>query len=287
MDALLFQVIRLLPRRQLTRALGALAAKRVPAFARAGLYNAFSAAVGAQPAEAEAAIDSYESFDAFFTRRLKPGLRPWTAPADGVGMPCDGRLDQIGRVRDGKMIQAKGMEFGPQGLLGTELPVSWANDAWFVTIYLSPADYHRVHMPVTGAVTELRRMGGELWPVNALSVRQVDRLFEVNERLSAQFTLSDGRRAAMVMVAATVVGGIGLAPPLPPTEGAGAVWSGTASPVHLAANDEFGTFHIGSTVVMLFEDAEQAWEPAAGAEVGAKVRLGAPLFQRRSGGERA
>lgn len=282
MDALLFQAIRLLPRRQLTRALGALAAKQVPAFARAGLYGAFSSAVGANPAEAEAPLASYPSFDAFFTRKLKPGIRPWTAAADGVGMPCDGRLDQIGRVRDGKMIQAKGMSFGPEGLLGTEHPVAWANDAWFVTIYLSPADYHRVHMPVAGAVSELRRMGGELWPVNALSVRQVDRLFEVNERLSAQFTLADGRRAAMVMVAATVVGGISLAPPLPPTEGAGAVWEAGGSPVQLAANDEFGTFHIGSTVVMLFEDADQSWEPAPGAEVGAKVRLGAPLFQRRA-----
>lgn len=283
MDALLFQAIRLLPRRQVTRALGALAARRVPAVARGAIYRAFSAAVGAQPGEAAGALDSYESFDAFFTRRLKPGLRPWLAPEDGIGMPCDGRLDQIGRVRDGKMIQAKGMEFAPQGLLGTEEPLAWTNDAWFVTIYLSPADYHRVHMPVGGAVTELRRMGGELWPVNALSVRQVDRLFEVNERLSAQFTMADGRRAAMVMVAATVVGGISLAQPLPPTEGAGAVWSNPGAPVALAANDEFGTFHIGSTVVMLFEDAEQAWEPAIGAEVGSKVRLGAPLFQPRVG----
>lgn len=284
MDAVLFQAIRLLPRRQLTRALGALAAKQVPEFARAGLYGAFSSAVGANPAEAESPMENYPTFDAFFTRKLKPGLRPWIAATDGVGMPCDGRLDQLGRVRDGKLIQAKGMEFGPQGLLGTELPVPWANDAWFVTIYLSPADYHRVHMPVAGSVSELRRMGGELWPVNALSVRQVDRLFEVNERVSAQFVLDDGRRAAMVMVAATVVGGIGLAPPLPPTEGEGAVWTASESPVRLEANDEFGTFHIGSTVVMLFEDADQVWEPAPGAEVGAKVRLGAPLFRRRAGG---
>jgi phosphatidylserine decarboxylase len=126
-------------------------------------------------------------------------------------------------------------------------------------------------------------MGGELWPVNALSVGQVDRLFEVNERLSAQFTMADGRRAAMVMVAATVVGGIGLAPPLPPVADAGAVWHEPAAPIALAANDEFGTFHIGSTVVMMFEDAEQRWVPAPGAVVGNKVRLGEPLFRVRAG----
>lgn len=282
MDAVLFQAIRLLPRRQVTRLLGRLAAAKVAPAARATLYGAFAAAVGAKPEEAESPMASYDSFDAFFTRRLKPGLRPWEASEQGAGMPCDGRLDQLGRVRGGKLIQAKGMEFGPQGLLGTEIPVSWANDAWFVTIYLSPADYHRVHMPVAGQVTELRRMGGELWPVNALSVGQVDRLFEVNERLSAQFTMPDGRRAAMVMVAATVVGGIGLAPPLPPVEGAGAIWKSPDAPVSLHANDEFGTFHIGSTVVMMFEDAEQLWEPAPGAVVGEKVRLGEPLFRLRA-----
>jgi phosphatidylserine decarboxylase len=282
MDSVLFQAIRLLPRRQLTRLLGSLAAMQVPAAARATLYGAFASAVGAKPEEAESPMASYDSFDAFFTRRLKPGLRPWSAAEQGAGMPCDGRLDQLGRVRDGKLIQAKGMEFGPQGLLGTENPIPWANDAWFVTIYLSPADYHRVHMPASGRVTELRRMGGELWPVNALSVRQVDRLFEVNERLSAQFTLADGRRAAMVMVAATVVGGIGLAPPLPPVEGAGAIWQSPDAPISLGANDEFGTFHIGSTVVMMFEDAEQLWEPAPGAVVGEKVRLGEPLFRLRA-----
>ncbi len=282
MDGVRFQAIRLLPRRRLTRLLGRLAAMKVAPAARATLYGAFAAAVGAKPEEAESPMASYDSFDAFFTRRLKPGLRPWSAADDGAGMPCDGRLDQLGRVRDGKLIQAKGMEFGPQGLLGTDIPLSWANDAWFVTIYLSPADYHRVHMPVAGQVTELRRMGGELWPVNALSVRQVDRLFEVNERLSAQFTMPDGRRAAMVMVAATVVGGIGLAPPLPPVEGAGAVWHASDAPISLGPNDEFGTFHIGSTVVMMFEDAEQRWEPAPGAVVGEKVRLGEPLFRLRA-----
>ena len=282
MDAVLFQAIRLLPRRQLTRLLGSLAAMKVAPAARATLYGAFALAVGAKPEEAESPMASYDCFDAFFTRRLKAGLRPWSAPEDGVGMPCDGRLDQLGRVRDGKLIQAKGMEFGPQGLLGTEEAIPWANDAWFVTVYLSPADYHRVHMPASGGITELRRMGGELWPVNALSVRQVDRLFEVNERLSAQFTMADGRRAAMVMVAATVVGGIGLAPPLPPVEGAGAIWKSPDAPVALNANDEFGTFHIGSTVVMMFEDAEQLWEPAPGAVVGEKVRLGEPLFRLRA-----
>jgi len=282
MDGVLFQAIRLLPRRQLTRALGRLAAMKVATAARATLYGAFAAAVGAKPEEAESPMASYDSFDAFFTRRLKPGLRPWAASELGAGMPCDGRLDQLGRIRDGKLIQAKGMEFGPEGLLGTVEAIPWANDAWFVTIYLSPADYHRVHMPVAGQVTELRRMGGELWPVNALSVRQVERLFEVNERLSAQFTMADGRRAAMVMVAATVVGGIGLAPPLPPVEGAGAIWKSTDAPISLGANDEFGTFHIGSTVVMMFEDAEQRWEPAPGAVVGEKVQLGQPLFRLRA-----
>lgn len=281
MDDLLFQAIRLLPRRGLTRALGNLAAREVPAFARPGLYGAFSSAVGARPEEAESPMEAYPTFDAFFTRRLKAGLRPWSAPEDGAGMPCDGRLDQIGRVRDGRMIQAKGMDFGPAGLLGVDDGLSWAQDAWFATIYLSPADYHRVHMPAAGRMTEIRRMGGELWPVNALSVRQVERLFEVNERVAAQFTLSDGRHAAMVMVAATVVGGIGLAPPLPPVEGAGAIWQSGDAEVSLSANDEFGTFHIGSTVVMLFEDADGQWEPATRAEVGTKVRLGEPLFVRK------
>jgi phosphatidylserine decarboxylase len=86
----------------------------------------------------------------------------------------------------------------------------------------------------------------------------------------------------MVMVAATVVGGIGLAPPLPPVEGAGAIWQSPDAPISLGANDEFGTFHIGSTVVMMFEDAEQLWEPAPGAVVGEKVRLGEPLFRLRA-----
>jgi phosphatidylserine decarboxylase len=281
-DKLLLQAVRVLPRHGVTRLLGTAASWQLPVAAREPVYRTFANAFGADVDEAEYDLKAYPSFNEFFSRRLRLGLRPWMAAGDEVAMPADGRLDQFGRASEGRLIQAKGIDYRAEALLGVAEDLAWTRDAWFATIYLSPADYHRVHVPCDASFHEIRRTGGELWPVNNISVPNVDGLFVVNERVAAQFQFRDGRRGALVMVAATIVGGIELAAALPSVAGAGAVWqAGAAEPrIRLDAGAEFGRFLLGSTAVLLIEDPKGEFTPAPDAVAGASVRLGQPLLLR-------
>lgn len=254
--------------------MGHAASLRVPRPLREPLYGAFVAVTGARGEEAERPLSEYDTFNALFTRKLRDGARPWSDAS--WSMPADGRLADVQRVRDGVLIQAKGIEYTLAALLGDEERAGELSGALAATIYLSPADYHRVHVPANVTFDRILHVGGELWPVNATSVARVDGLFARNERAVACFTSADGRRGAMVMVAATVVGGIELACDDVDlsTRHRGderAHWDVTWQ---AEAGEWFGTFHLGSTVVLVVEGdtLRSACEP------GGAVRVGQPLF---------
>lgn len=264
-DKAFMSLIRVLPRQLLTAGAGKLAELPVPEPLRKPIYGGFAKAVGANLEEAAADVSTFATFNAFFTRALLDGLRPWLPRGDAWGVPADGKLSVVGRIRRGEMIQAKGIDYSVEDFLGEDA-AAWEG-ARYATIYLSPADYHRVHWPVSGEVTAIRSMGGDLWPVNDASVKYVNGLFIENERTVTRMRDSAGREAAVIMVGATVVGGIELC----------VHDASEQAPVRVRANDEHGRFHLGSTVVLVVQDQDKPLENCH-IPVGSAVRLGEILW---------
>ena len=227
--------------------------------------------------EAARPVEAYASFNDFFTRELKEGARPLADAGKYVLSPADGAVSQIGRIEDGRIIQAKGRNFTTTQLLGGDAELASRYDGGsFATIYLSPKDYHRVHMPAAGELLGTVYVPGDLFSVNTVTAENVDDLFARNERLACLF---DGPRGsfASVMVGAMIVAGIET------------VWGGREE-AHarrvrsstfaygeriFAAGDEMGRFFLGSTVVLLFEPGRVEWDAAL--RPGEAVRMGAAI----------
>lgn len=264
-DKAFISLVRVLPRQLVTAGAGKLAELPVPTPLRRPIYGGFARLVGANLDESANAVDTFETFNAFFTRALRDGLRPWQANGDAWAIPADGKLSVEGRIERGAIIQAKGIDYAVDEFLGEDA-AAWEG-ARFATIYLSPADYHRVHWPVSGAVTRVAALGGDLWPVNEASVRYVPTLFIENERTVTIFNDAAGRRAAMVMVGATVVGGIELS----------VLDASEAAPVPVRGAAEHGRFHMGSTVVLLVQDRDAPLQDTQ-RTLGSAVQLGELLW---------
>ncbi|NEX21608.1 phosphatidylserine decarboxylase [Thiorhodococcus mannitoliphagus] len=232
----------------------------------------------------EPRLAAYAHFNAFFTRALKPDVRPLDAHPRALLCPVDGAISQIGAISNGKLIQAKGHEFSVEDLLGLESSETHPFDGGqFATIYLSPNDYHRIHMPLAGDLTQMRHVPGRLFSVNATTARLVPGLFARNERLVCRFDTEAGNMG-LILVGAIFVGGIET------------VWAGEITPPHsqqsiqrwdyaddaqhirLEAGDEMGRFNLGSTVILLFPPNRVQWEP--GLVAGQKVQLGQRLGLR-------
>jgi phosphatidylserine decarboxylase len=197
---------------------------------------------------------NYLHFNAFFTRELRPGARVCEADADALVMPADGKVSQIGRIEEGRIFQAKGHAFTATELLGDAHFAEAYADGWFANIYLSPRDYHRVHMPWTGTLVETLHVPGRLFTVAPWGVQAIPRLFARNERLVCHFETDFGPMC-VVMVGAMLVSGVET------------VWNGEEIPAYasrpirrdwrgrgitLARFAEMARFNYGSTVIMLF-----------------------------------
>ena len=199
-------------------------------------------------------IASYASFNDFFTRELRAGSRP-LADAKTI-CPVDGAISQLGPIAQDQIFQAKGHSYSTTALLGGDaaLAAPFTNGS-FATIYLSPRDYHRIHMPCDGRLTRMIHVPGDLFSVNPTTARGVPGLFARNERVVCMFDTPLGKMA-LVLVGATVVGSMatvwhGLVNP--PRPGTVRTWDYADKPVDLRKGDEMGRFLLGSTVVLLFE----------------------------------
>ncbi|HHW96267.1 MAG: archaetidylserine decarboxylase [Myxococcota bacterium] len=225
----------------------------------------------------------FKTFDQFFTRRLKDGARPIVSDPNVLVSPCDGRIQEFGKVTDGMMFQAKGRPYRLGELLGDASLCPRFEGAFYVTIYLSPRDYHRVHFPCDGKVISCRHNPGKLYTVAPKATELVDRLFVQNERLST-FIDCSGRVMALVMVGAAGVGRITLSYcPMTTNEGHDYGHLSFKDPVPVSKGEDLGEFHLGSTVVMIFEKgANQSdnhqWN-YVGPEKGQPIKLGMPLVQ--------
>lgn len=273
-DRLFISALGLLPKNALSRAAGALTRWHAPAPLRNAAIRAFAGHYGIDLSECPE-IESYRTFGEFFSRPLHPGRRP-VAPGEGIAVsPADGVVSEAGVAMRGRLFQAKGVTYSIAALLADDdLALRFAGGA-YITIYLSPRDYHRIHFPTGGAVTGWRYVPGELWPVNPASVRTVRGLFTVNERL-ATFIEGPLGRCAIVAVGATVVGRVHAYydPSVPHTNGTRPSLRRCQydSPIPVAKGQELGAFEMGSTVVVLFEPGRVNLDPRV--VPGARVRVG-------------
>lgn len=247
------------PKHLLSRLVGSLAAAEAGVVTTAIIklfvkqYNVnMSEALRSSPAD-------YASFNEFFTRELKADARSICADEKQLALPVDGAVSQLGDIKHDSIFQAKGHDYSLTTLLGglPQLAVPF-KDGKFATIYLSPKDYHRIHMPIDGTLTDMVYVPGELFSVSPLTAERVPGLFARNERVVAIFDTPAGKMA-MVLVGATIVASIETK------------WAGTVTPpagknvqhwqypsegehaVHIKKGDEMGLFKLGSTIVACFE----------------------------------
>jgi phosphatidylserine decarboxylase len=252
--AKLFSLIQYpLPHHLLSRLVGRLADCRLP-WLKDALIRAFIRQFRVDMREAlDPDPSNYPSFNAFFTRPLKDTARPI---GEGLVSPADGTLSQFGRLEHGRLIQAKGHDFSATDLLGGDPEAAQRyQDGSFATVYLSPSDYHRVHMPLAGTLREMVYVPGRLFSVNAATTHHVPNLFARNERLVCHFDTEHGPMA-LVLVGAMIVAAIetvwaGQITPLPR---GGVQRIRFDTPVHLEKGAEMGRFKLGSTVVMAFAE---------------------------------
>lgn len=221
----------------------------------------------------EANPRAYPSLNALFTRALRPDARPIDPDPESVISPVDGSLSQAGEIRDGRIIQAKGHDYSLTELLGPGFDPARYEGGWFATIYLSPKDYHRIHMPLSGRLRTMNHVPGRLFSVNGLTTDLVPRLFARNERVICEFETAAGAMA-MALVGAIFVGGIETvwAGEITPARAARAHEAAGRGEVRLDRGAEMGRFNQGSTVVLLFPQHSVDWEPDLSA--GKPVRLG-------------
>jgi phosphatidylserine decarboxylase len=277
---ILFQ--HLVPQHLLSRCTGALARLRHPEWLKNLLIRQFILHFDVDMSEAvESDPSQYACFNDFFTRPLCDGARP-LAVAD-ILCPADGAISQMGEIANGLLFQAKGRFFSAEDLLGGDaVRAAQFERGQFATIYLSPKDYHRVHMPVAGKLTATCYIPGQLFSVNGVTAENVDRLFARNERLVCYFETARGPMA-MVLVGAMVVAGIetvwaGQVAP-PPKRPVAVDYLSLPAPVELPQGDEMGRFMLGSTVILLFPEGVMHFDERY--EAGASTVMGEGLGSYR------
>lgn len=251
------QAQQILPQHKFSRIVGKLAASENPIIKNT-VIQAFKAKYGIDLSIAEQPDAlKFKSFNEFFTRALKPGVREVDPAVNSIVSPADGAISQIGKIQAGEIFQAKGQQFSVEKLIGDPQLAAVFQQGEFATVYLSPRDYHRVHMPFAGTLTETLYIPGELFSVNQTTAENIPGLFARNERMVCLFDTEVGRMA-VVLVGAMIVAGI-------ETVATGKVKpSGRVELQHhsmlLAKGDELGRFYLGSTAIVLFEKDKMRWD---------------------------
>jgi phosphatidylserine decarboxylase len=230
---------------------------------------------------AEPRPEAYASFNAFFTRALRPDARPLDADPGALLSPADSTVSALGRITRGRIIQAKGHDYSVETLLGgDERRAAPFRDGHFITLYLSPRDYHRVHMPAAGLLRETVYIPGRLFSVAPHTVRTIPNLFARNERMACLFDTDRGPLAS-IMVGAINVGSIELvwAGEVTPPRGDLKVTDYGDRPVRLERGAEMGRFNLGSTVILLLPDIPFAWREDLAPGVRVKMGEGVGRFE--------
>ncbi len=266
------QLLRVLPRTRVSRAVGLLCETPLPAPVSRAVVGLYARAYQVDLGECAPTTRPYPSFDQFFTRELRAGARPMPA-AGGIVSPSDGRIAAIGPVERDGALQVKGRPYRVAELVGDEGDAARYAGGQFTVVYLSPRDYHRVHAPAEGRVTCVRSLPGDLFPVNSIGERHVPSLFARNRRVAIVIDTASLGRVTVVMVGAIIVGRITVSAVAGRDVPLGVHVVEPALPV--ARGDEIGVFHLGSTAIVFAEPgAGAAWSRGLG-----PVRLGDPLAE--------
>ncbi len=282
-DALIVSLLSLVPKHRTARIMGAGARSRLPAAFQKALLRWYVRQYKVDLSECVGGIEDYASLSDFFLRPLKPGMRP-VDPRPGVMVsPVDARAHSFGTIENGRFPQAEGMFGSVAALIGADdgrIPPSTAPTAAdfeggpFAILYLSPKDYHRVHVPLDVEVTGYRYLPGALWPVFPAATRKIDDLFGRNERLVFFFDTAHFGRIAMVMVGAFGVGRMSTSIADLTTHVGNPAEARQLDPAPaLARAAEIGRFELGSTVVLVGEKGAWDWDLSPGQD----VRLGRPI----------
>ncbi|MBX7500425.1 archaetidylserine decarboxylase [Qipengyuania sp. YG27] len=264
----------LLPKQRLTELAGSVARAKKGRMT-SSFIRWFARKYGVDMNEAESAdLESYKTFNDFFGRPLRAGARP-LAEADFVS-PVDGAISQIGAIDDHHILQAKGHRFTTTDLLGGDAALSAQfRHGSFANLYLSPKDYHRLHMPCTGRLTRMVYVPGSLFSVNPATARGVRNLFARNERVVCVFDSGEHGAFVMVLVGATIVGSMetvwhGIVNPK--RTGEVSAWDYASQPIVLEKGQEMGRFLLGSTVILLFQQNSivfnESWKPERSVRLG-------------------
>jgi phosphatidylserine decarboxylase len=249
-----FRLLHIVPKNLLSHVVGILTHAKYPFGLHTLVKNWFIRQYRIETAEAEYPLDHYPTMGAFFVRRLKPGARP--IAASHLVSPVDGTLTQGGRFQPGKAVltQIKGLDYTLEDLAGPGWVLQDYLQGGFLTIYLAPYNYHRIHSPIAGKVTQVSYIPGALWPVNTWSVGHIPGLFVVNERITVEVAGVSGK-CLVIMVGATNVGRITLdfhsgmeGNKLPRPKGSH--WR-PQQPVCLEKGGGLGCFELGSTVILI------------------------------------
>lgn len=271
-------LIHRLPQNAMSRTVGKITASRLSRLAIRGYINLYKVDVSM----IEKPVKEYRTLKEFFCRRLQPEARPIDKDPEVVVSPVDGTVLQMGDIDQGTLIQAKGKPYTLLELLGNdaEMAERWYGGR-FITIYLSPRDYHRIHMPIDGKLLQYTYLPGRLYPVNRLGVEHVDRLFARNERLITYVDSPAAGCVALVKVGALFVGSVKVHYGSATTNvrGGRQVCQTFPDTPFYEKGRELGWFEFGSTVILLFEPERVQW--AAGIEEGSPLLMGQALARIR------
>lgn len=282
---ILLALLKRLPQGAISRAAGRAADIPLPHSLRRPVLGTFARAVGIDLSEAEKALDAYGSVSEFFVRRLRPGVRSWPADPRIAGSPVDGIVGQAGSVREGRLLQAKGRWYTATALLDDSEMAARYQGGVFVTIYLSPRHYHRIHAPSDGVIPFARHIPGALLPVNLPAVMHLPDLFPKNERLLCYLDTPLGQQC-VAAIGALNVGRISAAFDREWNAGPGQSWVTNrrgvkgathhyTPPVPVRQGEEIMAFHLGSTIVLLFEPGRVRLRPTI--VPGHPISLGEPI----------
>jgi len=252
-----YLLLKLLPKNLLSKFLGILSDKEIPSPLLHSFIRIYSMYYSINLDEIKTpSLQSFKTFNDFFTRQLKPSARPVDNEPDSIVSPVDGKVAEFGPIKNGLLVQSKGILYSINDLVGTNQAKIFEN-GFFVTLYLSPADYHRIHTPVSGKVKEFSYFSGNLWPVNDFGVSHVGGLFSINERIVTPIECKNGI-VAMVKVGATVVGKIKVDfSDLSSNAGEKTqLHLPVSPPKEYEKGSEIGRFQLGSTVILLFEQGK-------------------------------
>ncbi|MBF0279878.1 MAG: phosphatidylserine decarboxylase [SAR324 cluster bacterium] len=268
-------LLYLLPKNAFSRFCGLIAELRLPGMVLKPMIRLFVRVFKIDMSEAIDPISAYPTFNAFFTRRLRQETRPIDLRPNVLVSPVDGTIGQVGSIEDGRMIQAKGLDYTISDLLDDPVRADSYLGGHYITLYLAPSNYHRIHSPVSGSIKRCTCIPGQLWTVSPLGVNNVRNLFPRNERIVSYIETDQGE-CAVVKVGATVVGKVKLAYYSMETNKYNAQRAEVAlhQPYKISRGQELGVFELGSTVICCFKPGQVKWGAIS---KGQTVRLGETL----------